>query len=282
MISSRTEFARSVSEAQMRQWLKNHRQGDEKAKNNILRANLGLVIHLAKRFYRPGISIDFGDLIQQGCLGLLRAMDRFDLHKQVQGKPIAFSTYAKYWIEHYVRREIEDHSRTIAVPAHIQTYLRCAARAGNAGGSSNQSTALKRTAEALGISRRRLQSLQFAALQPVPIENLCDGELPAPSIVPASLASVENQFHVPHEKLRQLLDILPARERVLIEQRHGLIPGQSPKILVEVAKLMGLSRERVRQLEVRAIKRMRAASSLTVERSQLSSIHGLLVNSRVP
>ena len=119
MVSSQQAVRSSqLSETDVRELCRLAREGDGCAQDRLLRSHLGLVIHVAEHFYRPGAVLDFGDLVQEGCLGLLHAIDKFDPDKRSQGQPIAFSTYASYWICHSIRREIANHGRTIAVPIH--------------------------------------------------------------------------------------------------------------------------------------------------------------------
>lgn len=94
------------------------RQGSLAARDQLLKTHLGLVIHIARYFYRDGAFLEMADLIQQGCLGLLRAIDKFDPFKIARGRPVQFATYAHFWITHSIRREIQNHGRTIAVPVH--------------------------------------------------------------------------------------------------------------------------------------------------------------------
>ena len=117
-----------LSEESVRTLLTHAQQGDRNAHNRLIRTHLGLVINIAKRFRRHDDFMELGDLIQQGCLGLLRAIAKFDPSKSRKGKKVTFVTYAVYWIKHFVRREIAVHGRTVAVPTHIQYYLQRAAR----------------------------------------------------------------------------------------------------------------------------------------------------------
>ena len=125
-------------ESMIRRLLRRAQTGDREAREALLRATMGLVIHFAKRFYRPGLFLEMEDLVQQGCLGLLTAMDKFDLKRRshphpplsprgrgrrVRGPKVRFATYARWWIEHAIRREIANRGRTIAVPVKMQQKI---------------------------------------------------------------------------------------------------------------------------------------------------------------
>ncbi len=90
--------------------------GDAEAREQIIQASMGLVVRTAQRFFRAGAFLEIGDLIQQGCLGILYAIDKFDAQRKVQGRHIGFLTYAYYWVVHCIRREIENQGLTIAIP----------------------------------------------------------------------------------------------------------------------------------------------------------------------
>lgn len=250
-------------ESQVRQWIEKAQQGDKNARNDLLRTHTGFVIYLAGRFHRAGHFAELGDLVQRGCIGLLKAIDRFDLTRRVGNNPVQFATYARFWIEHCIRREIDSYGRTIAVPVNIQSYVRRAARAkqlSQCGGGPQID--LKRMAKTLGISSKRLQSLQVEAMETTSLDKLMSEDSQVVSVAWARrLATEEPKHEYPSLKVESLLTALSTRERFLIEQRHGLNPGHGTKALHEVAKIMGISRERVRQIELRALERMRQAGA---------------------
>jgi RNA polymerase sporulation-specific sigma factor len=106
----------ALSDAALRQLCVRAREGSASARDQLLQAHWGLVVHVAAYFHRPGAFLELGDLIQQGGLGILHAMEKFDAQKNSRGKLVRFSTYAYYWVTHYIRREIENHGRTVSVP----------------------------------------------------------------------------------------------------------------------------------------------------------------------
>src|SRR5437762_1240953 len=108
--------AAAPSDAAIRQLCIRARQGSSAARAGLLRIHLGLVVHVAAYFFRPGAFMEMEDLIQQGSLGLLHAIDKFDPARRARGRLVRFATYAHFWISHSIRREIENHGRTVSVP----------------------------------------------------------------------------------------------------------------------------------------------------------------------
>jgi RNA polymerase primary sigma factor len=251
------------AESQTRQWIRLAQGGDPEARNNLLRTHFPLVVYLVKKYYRPGSFMEMPDLIQQGCLGLLMAIERFDLNRKRNGKQVRFNTYVGLCVMQHVLREIDNHERTIAVPVNVQAYLRSAARAKRLSGQeSSDSLLLERTATAFGMTPESARSLRFTALHVVPLEMPSEDDEPLERAIPsraAQSADLERLFaqqdHRDH--LRRLLDGIPERERFVIEHHYGLLPGGTPKTLRQIAGLLRLCPDRVRQIENRAIKRMR-------------------------
>jgi RNA polymerase sigma factor (sigma-70 family) len=255
------------SQRQTRQWIRLAQGGDVEARNALLRTNLPLVIYLVKQYYRPGSFMEMQDLIQHGCLGLLKAIDGFDLKMKRNGKQVRFNTYVGLRVMEAVLREIDNHGRTIAVPVNVQAYLRSIARSEHLGSKQNRkAVSLESTATAFSMSVQAARSLNLAALDVVPLEITLEND----ESVERSLPSLEaqsrdlqrlfaQQDHRDH--ISRLLSVIPERERFVIEQHYGLIPGNSPKTLMQIASILRICEERVRQIEIRAIKRMRQMSA---------------------
>ena len=227
-----------LAEWRVRHWIEEAQRGNTASRDELLRTHMGLIIYVATRFHRSGHFTELGDLVQQGCVGLLRAIEKFDLNRQVDNKPVQFASYARFWIEHFMRREIDSHGRTIALPVNIQACLRRAAR-------ENQ---------ALPAGQAGAPSFAEATLS---LDILMDENHVVSIAWARKLAIEEPEQDCSGAAVESLLTALLPRERFLIEQRHGLNTGEGPKPLHEVAKVLGISRQRAGQIERRAIERMR-------------------------
>lgn len=225
------------------------------AREHLVRANLRLVISVAKRYVRRGLS--FLDLIQEGNLGLLRAIGRFDYKRGFK-----FSTYATWWIRQAITRAIADKGRTIRVPVHVieqlsrmhRTQHRLAQELG-------REATLDELAQDLDLPLEQVQALLRASRRPAPLDSMIgpedDGTLA--DLVPDKDAldpDEEYGYQELQEKLRTTLAMLPAREALVLELRFGLRDGRTHS-LARVGRKLGLTRERVRQIESRAFQRLR-------------------------
>ncbi|TSC72673.1 MAG: RNA polymerase primary sigma factor [Parcubacteria group bacterium Gr01-1014_38] len=241
------------------------RQGDEEARQKLIEANLRLVVHVAKRYARRGDPELFLDLIQEGNLGLFRAVERFDPTMGTR-----FSTYATYWIRQAIQRALTK-SRTIRIPEHVledisrmrKTRHRLTQELGR------QPTFAELAAE-LELSEGELLKLEEAALETIslekPIRSGEEGEEAELGAVLADLDSPQPEFianqRILRRQVREIVDELPPRDRTIVTLRFGLTTGV-PKTLAEVAKDFGISRERVRQIQERALERIRAKETST-------------------
>ena len=228
------------------------------AREHLITANSRLVISVAKKYMGRGVP--FLDLIQEGNIGLIRAAKKFDYRRGHK-----FSTYATWWIRQAVTRAIADQGRTIRVPVHMGDQINRLLR------TSHQLTQMlgrdattEELAESLGVTPKKVENMIQVARRPISLETptdeeedsilsdfIQDNDSPAPTdIVTHSLL---------REQLRDVLHSLPPREVRILQLRYGLHDGQS-YTLEEVGRKMGVTRERVRQIEAQALSRLRHPS----------------------
>ena len=225
------------------------------AREQLINANSRLVISIAKKYIGRGVP--FLDLIQEGSIGLIRAAKKFDYRRGHK-----FSTYATWWIRQAVTRAIADQGRTIRVPVHMGDQINKLL------GVSHQLTqelgrepTTAELAEAMGISERKVEQIIQIARRPVSLETPIDEDEESTlgdfiedeeSMAPAE-AATQNLLK---EAIREVLAELPPREVKILQLRYGLLDGHS-YTLEEVGKKMGVTRERVRQIEAQALSRLR-------------------------
>jgi RNA polymerase sigma factor (sigma-70 family) len=232
-------------------------KGDKAAKTELVERNLRLVIPIAKKYYRPGL--DFLDIIEEGNLGLMHAIDKFD-----PTKGFRFSTYGAYWIEQSIRRAIDEQSKTIRIPPHAWEALRRWLREWDRlHGQLGRDPTLQEMAAKLHLSARQVKGILDAAEAARGIGSLeapldDDENLTVKDVIP------DNAQHAPdrlismfklHDELDVAMSQLPLRERQILELRFGL-NGEN-QTLEEVGKKLKVSRERIRQLEKRGLERLR-------------------------
>lgn len=236
-------------------------RGDELARRKLIESNLRLVIAIARRYTSTGVPLV--DLIQEGNLGLMRAAEKFDYRRGCH-----FGTYATWWIRQAVSRAAGEQSRLIHLPEHVATRLRRVRRVAAQLSQENGLDPLpEQIAEACNIDLAEVVDLLSIIEQPVSLDAPVDDEArysladtleDSTAPAPAETASQ----HLLGEELHRALALLTPRERAVITLRYGIGDGRS-RTLLEVGKELGISRERVRQLEVVALMKLRGMSGNT-------------------
>ena len=255
------KITKEIDREEMARLWKQVKKGDEAAKNRIMEMNLRLVIPTAKRFQRPGMELM--DLIEEGNLGLWQAVEKFEPQKGYR-----FSTYAIYWIEQYIRRYIEEQSGSIKIPSHAWGNLKRWFRAWNELKEANgRDPSLREMAEELDLTARQVKSIMDTLSAAKGVDSLTslvheEDEMTLEEMISDDGKGNPHDVFVANEdqaNIKQSLDDLQERDRQVVVMRYGL-DDNNPKTLGEVAEILGLSRERVRQIEERAIRTLRNAA----------------------
>ena len=248
-----------LTAAEERELAKRIVAGDDEARNILARSNLRLVVSIAKKYVGRSPDLTLLDLIQEGNLGLFKAVDKFDWKKGFK-----FSTYATWWIRQAITRALADQSRTIRIPVHmvetIAKYKQVSRRLSQALGRDPQPEEI---AVEMGVEVEKIYQIEKINQDTLSLENPIGsddderstlGDFIADEKIPSPVQ--ESSERILTEQVKDILDDLSPKERKILEMRHGLLDGIY-HTLEEVGKEFGVTRERIRQIEAKALEKIR-------------------------
>jgi RNA polymerase primary sigma factor len=248
---------RLLTPAEERALARRKDEGDEAAKRKLIESNLRLVMSITRNYTRADVPLL--DLIQEGNLGLIRAVEKFDYKLGYK-----LSTYATWWIKQAISRALAEQGRTIRLPVHVADQVRKVTKTRRLLGQRlNRDPSLDEIALELAITPERVQELLDLVQDPVSLETpIGDGDSSVADLIPDPSADQPETQTADRARSTELFDALaklqPRQRRVVIE-RFGL-DGVRPRTLEEVGTSLGITRERVRQLEARALRELRAVA----------------------
>lgn len=240
----------------------------EKAKEQLVQANLRLVVSIAKKYIGQGVL--FMDLVQEGSLGLIKAAEKYDYRKNFK-----FSTYATWWIKQTIIRAISNHSRTIRIPVHMLDKIRkykkaCEDIIGNAAIEPDDEIVSKIS----GLDFKKIEEIKNAIKkEPVSLDTLVTDDLCIQDYVEDTTyksPEANTQTKLQEADITRLINVLDKREQEIIKRRFG-IEDNEPKTLEQIGKALGFSKERIRQLENVAIRKLRNVDNIECLKSYLDA-----------
>ena len=240
-------------------------QGDPEARKKLIEANLRLVVKIARKYTNQGISIL--DLIEEGNIGLIRAVKKFDPARECR-----FSTYATWWIKQAVERSIANHSRTIRLPVHVSSRIHKISKlTSHYMEKEGREPSIEELSQETGLKTEFIRNLFSMIIKTYSLETLIDEEgrltleevLPDP-FVEEPLSVLEHKKRA--EEVASWLDTLTTDEKKVITLRYGL-DGEEPQTLESIGKTFGVTRERIRQIEQKSLNKLRR----TVKRKNIGT-----------
>ncbi len=245
-----------LTEEEERELIKRAKAGDKEAREKLIYSHLRFVVSVAKKY--QGYGVPLGDLINEGNMGLLRALERFDPNRKVR-----FLSYAIWWIPQAIMKALNEQSRLIRISADSLSKLKKVKEAeSELMHRSGEAPTVEELARELNVSEKEIKEAQELAIKEISIDQPVypdsDKQTLADILDQDALPSPEKSYEVRErrEKVMEALKILKPRDRYVIEQYFGLIDGQ-PRTLEDIGRELGISRERVRQLKDRALRQIR-------------------------